>query len=667
MEGNPFSRTFLAISNLSKQDLNSGTQITFDVQDTTIASAVSYFIPNTSVNITPISSLMYVAGVIGSGVSGIQYSPNITVNQSSSKITAPNFEITALSFTGNLNGTAESATMVYNENLDSNDSSTSILLAQVTDSDVHRYITTKRSPNITFNHSTSTFQTINEVLTGSLSVTGNTNLNNMTYIQDAEIQQLYVNGQANFVTIPTTVTASAGTSNEQIATTSFVNDAISSVAYKVQQVPISDSANYGILLTSSETLESPSTDIVYKNIGLSFNPSTKILTTPNIYINNLGSFSSIYTTNFEATNATITNATVTGATFTTIPKVNSSNIATEAFATNAVDSVKYKVQQQPVTDNFDFGILLTNSSTDLGANSYDITQKNTNLTFNPSTKTLKTYNGNFSGSVNVTKSVNITQSANITGSLNVTSVASFKSNVTISNLSVTGATVFSTIPTAPTADAGTSNSQVATTSFVTGAITNLSNNIAEEAVVEVKADQNIVKTYNDRAVLLNSFPYRAKRFYVKGNNSSLYIQVPKLTTSAIQLNGKVEIFSGYDANNPNFGDVFYNIYYNGGFASIRWFYDQYNNLLNSFQAAETEDYIYFIIPVSKYYTYGVDCYQTHRGGESGETDDMLPVTILSSPPADLPDASAWISLSKRTLFDFAATTSTVPVYSGQTN
>lgn len=87
-----------------------------------------------------------------------------------------------------------------------------------------------KDADLVFTPSTSTLQTVNTSLTGSLTVTGNAYLNNNTIADNLSAGSLMVTVDAAFVNIPTAPTASAGTSTMQLATTEFVQNAVANVS-----------------------------------------------------------------------------------------------------------------------------------------------------------------------------------------------------------------------------------------------------------------------------------------------------------------------------------------------------------------------------------------------------------------------------------------------------
>lgn len=120
----------------------------------------------------------------------------------------------------------------------------------------------------------------------------------------------------------------------------------------------------------------------------------------------------------------------------------------------------YKVRQTNDTStNANYRLLLSNNANSTQED--NITHKNDNLTYNPSTMTLSTGNLNLTGKLDVVGNAylhNETQTDSLTAG----------------SLLVTGATSFTQIPTAPTPDASSNDTSVATTAFVTSALTGVS-------------------------------------------------------------------------------------------------------------------------------------------------------------------------------------------------
>ncbi len=84
--------------------------------------------------------------------------------------------------------------------------------------------------NFQYNPGLNKLSTGNLQLTGELEVTGNAYLYNQTTADSLIAGSLIVNGNANFVQIPTAPTAAEGTNNTQLATTAFVKNSITSLS-----------------------------------------------------------------------------------------------------------------------------------------------------------------------------------------------------------------------------------------------------------------------------------------------------------------------------------------------------------------------------------------------------------------------------------------------------
>lgn len=83
-----------------------------------------------------------------------------------------------------------------------------------------------KSTNLRFNPSTKILSVGGSIsATGDLAVTGNTNLNGETYAENITAGSLLVNGNTNFVQIPTAPTPAATSNDTSIATTAFVMNA----------------------------------------------------------------------------------------------------------------------------------------------------------------------------------------------------------------------------------------------------------------------------------------------------------------------------------------------------------------------------------------------------------------------------------------------------------
>lgn len=102
------------------------------------------------------------------------------------------------------------------------------LLFSATGDNTTRTETARKTSNLIFNPSTGLLTTKNISLTGDLTLTGDAYLNSQTYAEDITTNTLLVNGNANFVAIPTAPTAADGTNNTQLATTAFVYNAFKS-------------------------------------------------------------------------------------------------------------------------------------------------------------------------------------------------------------------------------------------------------------------------------------------------------------------------------------------------------------------------------------------------------------------------------------------------------
>lgn len=85
--------------------------------------------------------------------------------------------------------------------------------------------TINKNTNLRYNPSTNTLSTGNITGTGNLNITGNANLNSETYAASITAGSLLVNGNANFVQIPTAPTPVATSNDTSVATTAFVMNA----------------------------------------------------------------------------------------------------------------------------------------------------------------------------------------------------------------------------------------------------------------------------------------------------------------------------------------------------------------------------------------------------------------------------------------------------------
>lgn len=140
---------------------------------------------------------------------------------------------------------------------------------------------------------------------------------------------------------------------------------------------------------------------------------------------------------------------------------SAANLASGYAATPAAAySAAIVVQQSPITSAASGTNRIILGSTDDTATIEGV-YKDADLTFTPSTSTLQTVNTSLTGSLTVTGNTYLNNNAYI-------------DNLQVSTLTVTGPTAFSNVPTAPTASAGTSTTQLATTEFVQNAVGNVS-------------------------------------------------------------------------------------------------------------------------------------------------------------------------------------------------
>ena len=115
------------------------------------------------------------------------------------------------------------------------------------------------------------------------------------------------------------------------------------------------------------------------------------------------------------------------------------------------------VTQTNQTNANDYRILLSGQANDTTAT--EGANKSTNLRFNPSTKILS-----IGGSISATGDLTLTGNANLNGE-------TYANSVTAGSLLVTGAAAFTNIPTAPTPEATSNDTSIATTAFVMNAFT----------------------------------------------------------------------------------------------------------------------------------------------------------------------------------------------------
>ena len=90
--------------------------------------------------------------------------------------------------------------------------------------------TINKNTNLRYNPSTNTLSTGNITGTGNLNITGNANLNGETYAASITAGSLLVNGNTNFVQIPTAPTPAATSNDTSVATTAFVTSALTGVS-----------------------------------------------------------------------------------------------------------------------------------------------------------------------------------------------------------------------------------------------------------------------------------------------------------------------------------------------------------------------------------------------------------------------------------------------------
>ena len=116
----------------------------------------------------------------------------------------------------------------------------------------------------------------------------------------------------------------------------------------------------------------------------------------------------------------------------------------------------YRVRQTNTTTDSNYRILFSNSANDTQED--NISRKNANLIFNPSTGLLSTQNISLTGDITVTGNAYFNNET-------------YTNSITIGNLLVNGSTTFVQSPIAPTPTAGDSSTKVATTAFVSTAST----------------------------------------------------------------------------------------------------------------------------------------------------------------------------------------------------
>ena len=222
--------------------------------------------------------------------------------------------------------------------------------------------------------------------------------------------------------------------------------------------PVTDATEYGTVLTlpwrktssnnySSQMMLSSSSGVGKVHLYARRNTSTPALGTWTTFLDDDN-----YTT------YTVTK-TGTGATGTWSITATTSQQATHAATANSATTATnaQKVVQTNQTAANDYRILLSGSAND--TTEYSGTNKNTNLRFNPSTQMLSV-----GGSITATGGLTIAGNANLNGSTTI-------QTLTAGSLVVNGGASFNQIPTAPTPDADSNDTSVATTAFVMNAFT----------------------------------------------------------------------------------------------------------------------------------------------------------------------------------------------------
>lgn len=119
-----------------------------------------------------------------------------------------------------------------------------------------------------------------------------------------------------------------------------------------------------------------------------------------------------------------------------------------------------KVKQNLTSGNASYKLLTTTTASPTSGTAYEANYS-ANLAYNPSENKLSTGNLDLTGELDVVGNANLHNQTTI-------------DSATVGSLLVNGSANFNQIPTAPTAAAGTSNTQLATTEFVTNATSGLS-------------------------------------------------------------------------------------------------------------------------------------------------------------------------------------------------
>ena len=112
--------------------------------------------------------------------------------------------------------------------------------------------------NLAYNPSLNRLSTGNIALTGNLNVTGNATLSNETNITSATIGSLQVNGNANFVQIPTAPTPASTSNDTSLATTEFVKTSVAGLSGAMHFRGITTTAMSDGLTTAAVTINGSS-------------------------------------------------------------------------------------------------------------------------------------------------------------------------------------------------------------------------------------------------------------------------------------------------------------------------------------------------------------------------------------------------------------------------
>ncbi len=162
---------------------------------------------------------------------GSSYSPTWRMVTATSN-SAPSLSWGTSSTIGSVNGVNLTVTMPANPNTDikvTQNNTTAAndyrILLSYNANDTTETNTVNKNTNLRYNPSTNTLSTGNISSAGNLTITGNTNLNGETYAESVTAGSLLVNGNTNFVQIPTAPTPAATSNDTSIATTAFVMNA----------------------------------------------------------------------------------------------------------------------------------------------------------------------------------------------------------------------------------------------------------------------------------------------------------------------------------------------------------------------------------------------------------------------------------------------------------